>query len=432
MKRLRKVSGIYKNPAAKAIGVYTFTNFFAKGASFLLLFIYTNPLYISPSENGLLNLMSTSIIFLVPFVSLGSVHSINADFFKMNANDFRNSFTTSLVLPAAITILSFFALYIFREPLLKTYGFPFSFIWIIPSIVFFNFCYEHLMNLIRNVNDTTRFLKVNVTRTVVEISLSVILVVFFTWRWEGRVAGILMAYALIFLYAFYYFRKKNYLFGKISRDRLFHELQYAGPIIIMQVSIFCLGSSDKFFLSAFTNDNNETVGIYSIASIFASVITIFCTAILHYFFPKIYGQLSSEEADYSLIRKYFILYAGIMVLCLIAMLIATPVAYKYFIHEKYHKALSYVPYLCLGCFMWAINYFFYSSMLFFKQKKKILAISLFSIITSLGMNYYFIRNWQELGAAQSFLLSYTLVFAATLFINSGFVKNILKSNIRKS
>ena len=105
MKSISKIAGIYKNPAARAIGVYTFTNFFAKGASFLLLFIYTNPLYISPSENGLLNLMSTAIIFLVPFVSLGSVHSINADFFKLEPNEFRNSFTTSLVLPLIITAL---------------------------------------------------------------------------------------------------------------------------------------------------------------------------------------------------------------------------------------------------------------------------------------------------------------------------------------
>lgn len=422
-----KISGIYKNPAAKAIGIYTFTNFFAKGASFLLLFIYTNPLYISPSENGLLNLMSTSIIFLMPFVSLGSVHSINADYFKLDAKDFRDSFTTSLLLPVSVTLVSFMVLFFFRERLLTVYGFPFSFVWIIPSIVLFNFCYEHLMNLIRNDNDTGRFLKVNVARTLIEISLSVILVVFFAWRWQGRVAGIFSAYTLVFLYAVYYFRKKNYLFGKVSRERLLHELQYAGPIVIMQVSIFCLSSSDKFFLSAFTTDNNETVGIYSIASIFASVITIFCTAVLHYFFPKIYSHLSGEHTDYRAIRKYFLLYAGIMCLCLLMMLIATPVAYKFFIHEKYHKALYFVPYLCLGCFIWAINYFFYSSMLFFKEKKKILAISVFSIVTSLSLNYFFIKQWKELGAAQSFLLSYTLVFVVTLFVNSAFVRKIFTS-----
>lgn len=190
------------------------------------------------------------------------------------------------------------------------------------------------MNLIRNNNETSNFLKVNVTRTVLEISLSVILVVYFSWRWQGRVAGILAAYSFVFLYAAYYFRRKNYLFGKVSRQRIWHELQYALPIIIMQVSIFCLSSSDKFFLSAFTTDNNETVGIYSIASIFASVITIFCTAVLHYFFPKIYTHLSGDKPDYTRIRKYFWLYAGIMALCLLIILLITPVAYEYFIHEK--------------------------------------------------------------------------------------------------
>ncbi|RYZ26249.1 MAG: hypothetical protein EOO10_16090 [Chitinophagaceae bacterium] len=370
MKSISKIAGIYKKPGARAIAIYTFTNFFAKGASFLLLFIYTNPLYISPSENGLLNLMSTAIIFLVPFVSLGSVHSINADYFKLNGEDFKNSFTTSLVLPVLVALLSFLGLYIFRDQLNKAYGFPVSFVWIIPLIVLFNFINEHLMNLVRNANETSVFLKVNVGRTLLEIGLSVVLVVYFAWRWQGRVAGILVAYSAIFLFALYYFKKKNFLFGKVSGKRIVHELQYAGPIIIMQLSIFCLNASDKFFLSAFTADNNETVGIYSIAAIFASVITIFCTAVLHYFFPKIYSHLSGENADYSSIRKYFFMYAAIMVLCLTAMILLTPLAYKYFIHERYHSALPLVPYLCIGCFLWAINYFFYSSMLFFKERKR--------------------------------------------------------------
>jgi O-antigen/teichoic acid export membrane protein len=112
------------------------------------------------------------------------------------------------------------------------------------------------------------------------------------------------------------------------------------------------------------------------------------------------------------------------------MLLATPIAYKYFINEKYHSALYFVPYLCLGCFLWAINYFFYSSMLFFKEKKKILAISVFSIAASLSMNYFFIKNWKELGAAQSFCLSYALVLAATLIVNSGFVRKIFSNNLK--
>ena len=431
MKSISKIAGIYKNPGARAIAIYTFTNFFAKGASFLLLFIYTNPLYISPSENGLLNLMSTSIIFLVPFISMGSVHSVNADYFRLNSHDFRDSFTSSLVLPLLVTVISFFGLYFFRTQLNEAYGFPVSFVWIIPLIVFFNFCNEHLVNLIRNNNETGNFLRVNVARTVLEISLSVILVVYFAWRWQGRVAGILAAYSFVFLYAAYYFRKKNYLFGKVSRSRIWHEVQYAGPVIIMQVSIFCLSSSDKFFLSAFTSDENETVGIYSIAAIFASVITIFCTAVLHYFFPRIYKHLAGESPDYSSIRKYFLLYAGIMALCLAAMLILTPVAYEYFIHEKYHKALYLVPYICIGCFIWAINYFFYSSMLFFKEKGKILAVSVLSIIVSLSFNYYFIERWQELGAAQAFCLSYVSVLVITLLVNSGFVKEIFIPHRRK-
>ena len=68
MSKLRNLISLSKSPIVRSVGIYTFTNFFAKGASFLLLFIFTNPAYILPSENGLLSLFSNSMLFLVPFV----------------------------------------------------------------------------------------------------------------------------------------------------------------------------------------------------------------------------------------------------------------------------------------------------------------------------------------------------------------------------
>jgi hypothetical protein len=78
-----QIKKLYNNPSVKSVGIYTFTNFFSKAVSFLLLFVFTNPLYISPSENGLLSLFSTSLLLLMPFLSMGIIHSVSADFYKL-------------------------------------------------------------------------------------------------------------------------------------------------------------------------------------------------------------------------------------------------------------------------------------------------------------------------------------------------------------
>ena len=331
-----------KNPVVQSIGIYTFTNFAGKGASFLLLFLYTNPQYINPSENGLLSLLNTSFIFLMPFVSMGVLHSVSTDFFRMDNKTFRNFFTTTFLLPVIITLCSFVGLFFLRNYLKATYGFPLMFVWVIPAIVFLTFCFEHLINLIRNNNEPMRFMQVNFSKTFLEIAISVVLVVFLAWRWEGRVAGILISYLVLGAYAFYYFRRKGYLFGSIKAEYIYKELIYAVPIIVLQASMFAMNASDKFFLSQATSDNNETVGIYSIACVFASVINILCLAFLQYLFPKIYTTLSAARIDYASIKKHFYFFAGIMAAGAVSIMVFTPLLYKYCINNKYHPALRYI------------------------------------------------------------------------------------------
>ncbi|MFT3909273.1 MAG: polysaccharide biosynthesis C-terminal domain-containing protein [Ferruginibacter sp.] len=418
MPLIANIKALYKNQSIRSVGIYTFSNFFSKVVSFLLLFVFTNPLYITPSENGLLSLFSTSLIFLMPFLSLGIIHSTSTDFFKLEKAEFKNFFSTGFVMPVAVMLFSTGILFLCRHFMQETYGLPPMFVWLIPVVTFLIFCNEQLLGLARDNNEPFVYLKANVTKTILEFGLSFILVVYFALRWEGRIQGILISYLITGMYAFYYFNKKGYLFGKIQKKYLRSELIYAVPIIALQASIFAMNSSDKFFLSSFAADKNETVGIYSIACVFAAVINIFSMAILQYIFPKIYAMLSSGDVDYNAIKKFFFSYLGLMALATIGLIVMTPVLYHYFINEKYHPALQYSYLLCAGNFLWTLSYFFYSFLLYHKQKKKILGLSLCCIVISLACNYFFIRQWKDYGAAVSTLVSYSIVFFITLFFTA--------------
>ncbi len=431
MSNITNYINLHKNPIVRSIGIYTFTNFFAKGASFLLLFVFTNPAYILPSENGLLSLFSNSMLFLMPFLSMGIIHSTSTDFFKLDKDDFRSFFTTGFVMPVLIMLFSFIVLFISKDFLQRTYGFPYMFVWLIPVITFLTFCNEQLLSLARNNNEPAVFLKANISKTILELGLSFVLVVAFAWRWEGRIAGILVAYTLVGIYAFYYFIKKGYLFGSIKKKHIINELIYAVPIIAMQASIFSMSSSDKFFLSYFTNDNNETVGIYSIGCVFASIIIVLCTALLQYVFPKIYTLLSVKgKIDYTSIKKHFFIYLGIMAAGSLVIILLTPLLYHYFINEKYSPALKYVYLLCTGYFLWSVSYFFYSFLLFHKQKKKLLALSLICIIVSLSCNYFFIKNRHDGGAAIAVVTCYFIVLILTLIFTREYWNKIFFAEIK--
>ena len=421
---LSNLKSVYKQKSFRSVAIYTFTNFFGKSASFLLLFVFTNPLYITPSENGLLSLFSNSMLLLMPFLSMGIIHSTSAEYFKLNKKEFKDLFTTGFVMPFIIMIISCVILFLFRQELYDNYGFPEMFVWLIPLITFLVFFNEQLLGIARNTEQPGIFLKANISKISLELIISFVLVVFLAWRWEGRVAGILISYVIVAIYGFHFFFKNDFLFGTVRKKYILSELIYAVPVIAMQTSIFCMSASDRFFLSHFIDDNNETVGIYNVVVTFGSVMIILSTALLQYIFPKIYTELSKDNINYGSIRNSFKMYTMVMLAGFILIVLLTPVAYHFFINDRYHSALRFVIFTTGGYFLWTIAYFFYSFLLFFKEKRKILALSICCIIVSLSFNYFFIGKWGMWGAAISHLAAYGIVLILTLAFTRSYWKRI--------
>src|SRR5664279_329272 len=192
MSSIQFVKNQYRNPAIKTMGIYTVTNFFGKGLSFLLLPLFTNPKYLSPADNGLLSLFSQAVIFLLPFINLGVLQSASVDYFKLDKKNFKDFCTTGFSMAVVMSIFSFLIFFVFRGFLYHSFSFPLLFVWAIPLAALLTFCYELVILLIRNRNDAPAYMKVNVARISTELGLAVILIVEFGWGWLGRVASILI------------------------------------------------------------------------------------------------------------------------------------------------------------------------------------------------------------------------------------------------
>lgn len=365
---------------------------------------------------GLINLFSSAMIFLIPFISMGVLQSVNTEFFKLDKKNFRDLFSTSLILPVCIFLLSLLAFFFFRDALISQYKFPPLFIWLIPVVTFLSFIGQHVMNLIRNEERPNLFMAVVLGRLFIEIGLAVGLISLAGWAWQGRITGIAVSYVIFGLYAFWYFNKKQYLFGEIKKDILKDELLFSVPIILMQFSTFCMNYSDSFFLSHFTSDNNAEVGVYSIACIFASIIITLSSAFLQYVHPRIFRLLSEPVINYAAIRKHFLLYIGVMTGGLLLLLAFVPLAYLWVINKNYRSGMQYYYLLCIGYYLWTIAYLFFSFLLYYKQKKTIIFLSVSFIVISLTSNYIFISRWAAWGGAISVCLSYTIVLILTLWI----------------
>jgi O-antigen/teichoic acid export membrane protein len=413
MATVTSIFKLSKSREVRSVAIYTFSNFFNKGVSFLLLFYFAHVL--TEKDFGLLSLFSNSILLLMPFVSLGILQSANTEFFKLDKTAFRIFFTTTLVMPIAVMLFAMGVLFLFKNQLQQRYSFPAIFVIIIPLITFFSFLSEHLINMVRNNQEPLKYLQVNIGRLLAEISLAVLFISGFSYGWLGRVMAIFISFLFVAIYAFFYFKEQQFLFGKISKKYLREELLYSVPIIVMQISVFTMGSSAGYFIEYFTHDFNE-VGIFSVAVTFGSIILVLCTALLQYVYPKLYNFLSGDKNNLQGIRKLFLFYAGTMLLGTLAVIIATPFAYNVMLKPSYQPGLQYFYFICIGNFFWSISYFFYAFMLYQKQKRKILFASLLSVMISIACNYFFIKSKGSLGAALSICTIYFIVFIITLLL----------------
>lgn len=181
-----------------------------------------------------------------------------------------------------------------------------------------------------------------------------------------------------------------------------------------------MNASDKFFLAHVDDAKNTQVGIYSIACIYSSVITVMSTAVLQYIFPKVYSLLSEKNINYKSIKRNFLLYASLAAAGTIMVIALGPFMFKHFINPRYNEALRYLYLICIGYFLWCVSYFFYSFLLFYKDKKKIFWLSLCSIVISLSMNFLLINRWGADGAAMSILCSYAIVLILTMIFTRKF------------
>ncbi|MBS1512376.1 MAG: hypothetical protein JST86_16125 [Bacteroidetes bacterium] len=403
-----------KNPALKSVGVYTFTNFFAKGVSFILIPIFTNPKFLSPADNGMLSIFSSNMALLAPFVSLGMIQSSTADFYKKPKDEFAASFTSSFILSFIISIIAGIVFFLFRDTLEHKFGFQTSFIYIIPALAFLVFSGEQLVALIRNRNEVNRFAAVGMSRSVTEYAVSVVLIVFFLSGWTGRVWGIGISLLGVNLFALSYYIKNKYINFQFRKSHFIEELKYGVPILVFQLCVFMLGNSNKLFLAMFDVDKHR-LGIYSIACVLGSMIGVVSQSVLLYAQPNLYQSISSGRATIQTVKKdffrYFLLLTGLSMACVLVVLIA----YNFAIDKVYLGGVKYFLITASASYLWGLNYFIFLFLLYHKEKRKILTIALISLICSATVNLLMVKYFSILGDALSSLIN-TVIFSALIII----------------
>jgi O-antigen/teichoic acid export membrane protein len=418
------VKGAIKNPAFKSVATYIFTNFFSKGISFLLLPLFTNPKYLTPTDNGLLSLFSSNLMLLSPLICLGMIQSTNADFFKKSKEEFANSITNNFLIAFFLMLFAIVLLFLFKDMLQKKFESPPSFIYIIPFLVFLTFCSEQLFGLIRNQNEVKNFAFFGIGKAVIEYTIAVILIVFFFKGWQGRVWGIAISLITVNLFGAYYYSKNKFISFSITKTHLWEEVKFGVPIIIFNLCVFMLGTTNKLFLAIYNVDKYQ-LGIYAVACVFGTLVAYLGQSILLHAQPKLYKSISTGEATMGSIKKEFYTFFKMLSTVSIPCILFVIFCYYFVINEIYFTGIKYFFIVTITAFIWLLNYFLFLFLLYYKEKKRILLLSAISVTCSVFVNIVMVKNFLILGDALASLIN-TLIFGVLVVL---FTKDVVKIKI---
>ncbi len=421
------VKAAIKNPAYKSVATYIFTNFFSKGISLLLIFVFTNPKYLTPADNGILSLFASNLMLMAPFISLGMIQSTSADFFKKNPDEFKKSFASNFFISLFLSFLAVVFLFMFRDVLQKKFELPSSFVYIIPLLAFLIFCSEQLFALVRNRQEVKRFATFGICKAIIEYGVSVILIVFFFKGWQGRVWGIAISLILVNLVGFFYYARNNYLTFQIKGKHIWDEIKFGIPAITFQLCVFMLGTSNKLFLAIFNVDKYQ-LGIYAVACVFGTLVGYLGQSIFLYIQPKVYKSISEGEATLVSLRTEFFNYLKMLIAVAIPCILLVLFLYYYVIDKIYLPGVSLFLMVTLSSFIWQLNSYFFLFLLYYKAKRKIFLLALISVVTSIIVNIIMVKNFLIIGDALASLIN-TCIFSVLVYL---FIKKLVQTKFSKS
>jgi len=188
----------------------------------------------------------------------------------------------------------------------------------------------------------------------------------------------------------------------VSRTSLNYLIKKNIPLIFHGLSGFGLIYADRFFLKYYFN--NDVVANYTVIYSYTLIFSFILVSINNNVIPKYY-KLLEHGSEKKKLEKNIIFFS------LVSLLLAFPIYYiaNYIVPVNINFDFWTFMIICISYFFISI-YNIKSNILLFEEKTRLIALlSLIAFSTNLILNFIFIPNLGEIGAALSTMISYVLL-----------------------
>tara|TARA_R110000868_G_scaffold345769_2_gene606867 strand:+ start:195 stop:1448 length:1254 start_codon:yes stop_codon:yes gene_type:complete len=399
----------------KNASIYTVSDIINKLVPFILLPVLTR--YLSPSDYGIISIFAVFTSILGVFISLETHGAISVKFFKISREKLKIYIANVLLIVAVTTSLVLFIVIIFHSYITELLALPTE--WLIIGVFVTVLIFFTTINLIlwQSEHKPIPLGIYQISESIFNLSLSLVLIVGFGMGWRGRLIAISIAALLFGFLSFTLLFKRNYLNLKLSKPYLKDALKFGVPLLPHALSTWVRTGIDRVFLTMLIS--TTATGLYTVGFQIASVIMVITTAFNKAYTPFLFEKLKDITLPQKkILVKYGYLYFLGLLLLATGLSLTGPYIVDIFLGKEFIESQEYITWFAFGfafygMYSMLVNYVLYT------QKTIYLSYVTFSIgLLHVGLSYLLITNNGTIGAVQATAIISFITFLAVWWLSN--------------
>lgn len=412
---------LLKNELLKGTTVYLLASILNASIPFLLLPILTR--YLDPAEYGQVAVFQVWVSLIGALCGLSVHGAANRKYFDYSKpdeeiGDFIGACITLLIIS---TVLVTVFIYAFHSSINELLGLNDLWLWLGIPVAFSNFLIQLRLGQWQVRKKAMFYGVFQISRSLFDMLLSLVLVVTFSLSVTGRLSGIISATCIFSVIGLISLRYSNIVKFSWRPDLMKEALKFGVPLVPHIIGAFLLLTVDRAIISAKLGLNEA--GIYMVAAQFAMAMSLMLEAVNRAFSPWLFERLKRDDNFEK--RQVVKLSYGYSLFLLSFALIALLIGDKVLVliaGEKYSAAGEIVGWLFLAQAFRGMYFLFVNYIFFVKRTALIAKITIFLGFFHVGILYFFIDLFGMIGAAYSVCISMFLQMSVTWYTANKLIK----------
>lgn len=405
---------IYKSSLFQSAGVYTFANIISTSIPFLLLPILTR--YLTPVDYGMVAMLQVLVSLIRPFVGFSVNGAIAIKFFKKVDINFPKYVSSCFVIVISATILMSVLLTIFRIPVSQISQFPVDWLWIVSLMCLGEFACSVLLVILQSSDQPKIYGLIQISQVVINIIFTLILVVIFELKWQGRVIAQGISLGLVALFSIKMLYSQKWIVLKYDEYYIKDALKFCIPLIPHTLAAVVMVMVSRIIIADSLGLGDA--GIYVVAAQLAGVIDLLVGSFNQAYATWLYSKLAKPNYEMKIkIVKFTYAYMVGILLCTIAFANLMPLLLQYIIGKDFFNVGRIMGWIALGS-AFSGMYLMVAHYIFFVEKTAFLVrVTVLTSILQIVLTYFGVQYLGIIGAAYATAFSYFIKFVFTWMLS---------------